>query len=472
MRILYVMDPLETMHPAKDSTYAFLREGQQRGHENLHCLPRQVTVREGKVYAHVRQAFVQTDAPYHRYGTASTVALSDLDAVMIRKDPPFDQAYLYLTLILERARGEVFVANDPRGLREANEKLYATHFSRWMPRTLVSADRDEIHAFVDTVGGRAVIKPLDGAGGAGVLMLRKGDNNARAIVDTLTAEGTRLAMVQAFLPEVTVGDKRVLLLDGQILGAILRVPRADDLRSNIHVGGSVVPTELTPRERELVADISPRLQEDGLFFVGLDLIGEHLTEVNVTSPTGIQELGRFTGSHPEGAVLSWLEKRKLSLRFCAVGDPPPQAEPASFRPREEATLALPAVSVDALLDGWLASCLGGAGGVAAGRAERLRGHAQRRAWRPPLGQIRRWRRRQWRPPGARESRRAEAWKRAKKTGALRRHGRRKALWSRPTRGSQGDHHGKRQPRCEHQGHQQPRTQHQADEGRLDDHRER
>lgn len=311
MRILYVMDPLETMHPEKDSTYAFLREGQQRGHQNLHCLPRHVTVREGKVFAHVREAFVQTEAPFHRYGAAQTVALGDLDAVMIRKDPPFDQAYLYLTLILERARGEVLLVNDPRGLRDANEKLYATHFSKWMPRTLVSADRDEIHAFVDEVGGQAVIKPLDGAGGAGVLMVKKGDKNARAIVDTLTGEGARIAMIQGFLPEVTVGDKRVLLLDGEVLGAILRVPRADDLRSNIHVGGSVVPTELTPREAALVADITPRLRQDGLFFVGLDLIGEHLTEVNVTSPTGIQELGRFTGSCPEGKVVSWLEKKSL-----------------------------------------------------------------------------------------------------------------------------------------------------------------
>jgi glutathione synthase len=312
MRILYVMDPLETMHPEKDSTYAFLREGQARGHQQLHCLPRHVTVREGRVFAHVREAFVDANAPFHRYGGSSTVAVDELDAVLIRKDPPFDQAYLYLTLMLERVRGKVLVVNDPRGLRDANEKLYATHFSEWIPRTLVSADRDEIHAFVDEVGGNAVIKPLDGAGGSGVLMVRKGDKNARAIVDTLTGEGSRIAMIQAFLPEVTVGDKRVLLLDGTVLGAILRVPRSDDLRSNIHVGGSVVPTDLTARELELVKSITPRLLQDGLYFVGLDLIGEHLTEVNVTSPTGIQELGRFTGTNPEGKVIDWLEKKKLS----------------------------------------------------------------------------------------------------------------------------------------------------------------
>jgi glutathione synthase len=311
MRILYVMDPLETMHPEKDTTFAFLRASQKRGHESLHCLPHHLSVREGRVLAHVRSATVGTSAPFHAYGERRTAFLDEIDAVMIRKDPPFDQAYLYATLCLERARGQTLVVNDPRGLRDANEKLYAMHFSRWMPRTLVSADRDEIHAFVDEVGGQAVIKPLDGAGGAGVMMVERDHKNARAIVDTLTGEGRRIAMVQGFLPSVTEGDKRVLLLDGEPLGAILRVPRPDDLRSNIHVGGTVRPAELTPREKELVADIAPRLKADGLYFVGLDLIGEHLTEVNVTSPTGIQELGRFTQSEPEAKVIAWLEDHRV-----------------------------------------------------------------------------------------------------------------------------------------------------------------
>lgn len=311
MRLLFVMDPLERMHPLKDSTFAFLRSAAKRGHECLHCLPHHVTVREGRVFAHVRGASVSDTAPHHAYGEPSVVPLDELDAVLIRKDPPFDQAYLLCTQALEHARGRVLIVNDPRGLREANEKLYAIHFSRWMARTLVSSNRDEIRAFVDEVGGRAVIKPLDGAGGVGVMALASGDRNTRAIVDVVTAEGARLAMVQAFLDKVVEGDKRVLLLDGEPLGAILRVPGADDFRANIHVGGQVRPTELTARESELVADIAPRLRADGLFFVGLDLIGEHLTEVNVTSPTGIQELGRFTASHPEDRVIEWVERRSL-----------------------------------------------------------------------------------------------------------------------------------------------------------------
>jgi glutathione synthase len=311
MRIVYVMDPLERMHPLKDSTFAFLRASAALGHTSYHCLPQQVTVRDGRVYAHVREASVSAEAPYHAYGAASVLPLDEVDAVLIRKDPPFDTAYLMLTLCLEYLRGKTLVVNDPQGLREANEKLYALHFSQWMVPTMVSSNRDEILAFAADIGGRAVIKPLDGAGGVGVMTLLAGDRNARAIVDVVTGEGARLAMVQGFIDRVTEGDKRVILLDGEPLGAILRVPRGDDFRANIHVGGSVLPTELTERERAIVADLAPRLRRDGLYFVGLDLVGEFLTEVNVTSPTGIQELGRFHNTRPEETVIRWVEEHRV-----------------------------------------------------------------------------------------------------------------------------------------------------------------
>ncbi|HTJ82334.1 MAG TPA: glutathione synthase [Polyangiaceae bacterium] len=312
MRFVFVMDTLDRVTPDKDTTYAFIEAAQARGHESLHCLPSALGVRRGRAFATTRGIRVSNAAPrIELFGEPREVTLeSDVDAVFIRKDPPFDQAYLYATLVLENARGGPIIVNDPRGLRDANEKLYAMHFPEWTPATLVASDRDAIFRFVEEVGGDAVIKPLDGAGGSGVMMLRKGDKNARAIVDLLTGEGQRLAMVQEFLPAVTVGDKRVLLLDGEPLGAILRVPRGDDLRSNIHVGGSVVPAELTAKEQELVRAIAPRLRADGLVFVGLDVIGERLTEVNVTSPTGIQELGRFTGTKPAARVIEWVEKRR------------------------------------------------------------------------------------------------------------------------------------------------------------------
>ena len=311
MRFVYLMDTLDRVSPDKDTTFAFIEAAQARGHESLHCLPGDLGVRRGRVFAMVRGVRVYPDEPRIRLvGERREIELDAVDAVFIRKDPPFDQAYLYATLLLENARGGPLIVNDPRGLRDANEKLYAMHFQEWTPATLVTADRDVIFSFVAEVGGNAVIKPLDGAGGSGVMLLREGDKNARAIVDVLTAEGQRVAMVQEFLPAVQKGDKRILLLDGEPLGAILRVARGDDIRSNIHVGGRTEPCELSDRERELVRSIAPRLVADGLYFVGLDVIGERLTEVNVTSPTGIQELGRFTGTKPADKVIAWVEKKR------------------------------------------------------------------------------------------------------------------------------------------------------------------
>jgi glutathione synthase len=312
MRFVFVMDPLDRVTHDKDTTFAFIKAAQARGHVSYHCLLRDLFIRDGEAHAVVRPVEILPDAPWIAlHKKSEVIALGDAHAVFMRKDPPFDRAYLYATLVLERARGKTLLVNDPRGLRDANEKLYALNFPEWTPRTMVTAHRDMIHDFCREVGGTAMIKPLDGAGGMGVIQIKTGDKNARAIVDMLTHEGHRLAIVQEFLPSVSAGDKRVLLLDGEPLGAILRVPRGDDLRSNIHVGGSVVPTELTPREEEMVRAVAPKLKEDGLVFVGLDVIGERLTEVNVTSPTGIQELGRFTNTTPSDKVIAWAEQHAL-----------------------------------------------------------------------------------------------------------------------------------------------------------------
>ena len=310
MRFVFVMDPLDRVTHDKDTTFAFIQAAQARGHASYHCLGHHLYIEDGEVWAIVHPVEILPAPPWivlHKQDGPTRIRLGDVDAVFIRKDPPFDRAYLYATLLLERARGKTLIVNDPRGLRDANEKLYALNFPEWTPRTMVSADRDLIHAFCADHGGVAMVKPLDGAGGMGVIQIKTGDKNARAIVDMLTHEGRRLTIVQEFLPSVSAGDKRVLLLDGEPLGAILRVPRGDDLRSNIHVGGSVVPADLTAREEEMVRAVAPRLQKDGLVFVGLDVIGERLTEVNVTSPTGIQELGRFTGTRPSDKVIAWAE---------------------------------------------------------------------------------------------------------------------------------------------------------------------
>ncbi len=309
MQILFIMDPAETMLPDKDTTFAFLRAALARGHVCYHCAPGDLSARGRDVTVLTRPIRVSDAAPHVTLGERSRLPLPDMDAVMIRKDPPFDKEYLHLTRMLDLAQGQTFVCNDPNGLRDANEKLFALHFAEWMPTTLVTRDAEEIHSFVREVGGSAVLKPLDGAGGSGVVALRSDDKNARALVDLLTHEGKVQAMVQQFQPGIVEGDKRVLLLEGQVLGAILRVPRADDIRANIHVGGRVEATTLTAREQELVDALAPKLVEHGLYFVGLDLIGGYLIEVNVTSPTGIQELGRLTGTVPEAEVIAWLEGR-------------------------------------------------------------------------------------------------------------------------------------------------------------------
>ncbi|MBO6938535.1 MAG: glutathione synthase [Deltaproteobacteria bacterium] len=310
MRFVFVMDPVSTVLVDEDTSFALMLEAQKRGHRVDHCLVQDVAIQDGRPKATVRQATMKRDpaAPV-TLGDAEEVDLHDVDAVFVRKDPPFDEPYHWLTLILEHLRGSTLVVNDPRGLRDANEKLYACHFPELMPRTRVDSDRNRIRAFVREVGGQGVIKPVDGHGGEGIFLLKDDDPNFNAHVETVTRGGRRVAMVQEYIPEVRKGDKRILLIGGEFIGAILRVPRQDDLRSNIHVGGSVVHSELDDADRKIIATMRERLAADGLHFVGLDVIGGKLTEVNVTSPTGIQQMTRLAGKDCEGQVITWVEEK-------------------------------------------------------------------------------------------------------------------------------------------------------------------
>jgi len=309
MRFLFVMDPAATMLPDRDTSFALMRGAIARGHACLHCLPVELSHEGREVTARCRPIRVQDAAPHVNLGDTGRVDVATLDAVFVRKDPPFDVAYLHLTQMLDLVQDRVLVINAPAGLRDANEKLFAFHFGHLMPRSLVSAEPEAILRFVAGVGGRAVLKPLDGAGGRGVVTLSVDDRNTRSLVDLLTEEGQQHALVQEYLPEVRVGDKRVIVLDGAPLGAILRVPRDDDLRANIHAGGRVLPTELDPREAALVSEVGAALRSRGLWFVGLDLIGGRLIEVNVTSPTGLQELGQHQRRPVERDVIEWVERR-------------------------------------------------------------------------------------------------------------------------------------------------------------------
>ena len=310
MRIVVVMDPPSTVRIDEDTSFAIMLSAEARGHRVDHCLITDLFLDGGRAGARVRRAHCQRDPERPIVlGELEEIALADADVIFMRKDPPFDEDYLFASLVLEHARGECLLVNDPRGLRDANEKLYAMQFAELMPDTLVSSDKAQIKAFVARVGGKAVLKPLSGAGGEGVFALSAGDTNTNAIIETVTRGGRKLAMAQRYLPEIAEGDKRILLLDGVLLGAILRVPQGGDLRSNIHVGGRVEAAVLSDADRRIVEAVGPRLRADGLVFVGLDVIGGKLTEVNVTSPTGIQQASRLSGQDLEGDVVRWLEAR-------------------------------------------------------------------------------------------------------------------------------------------------------------------
>jgi glutathione synthase len=310
MHFVFVMDPVSTVKVQTDTSFALMLEAQTRGHRVDHCLATEVFLDEGAVSAIVRRAQVarRAEGPI-TLGERETVRLAEVDAVFIRKDPPFDREYLWLTQILELLRGKTLVLNDPRGLREANEKLYTLQFPELVPETLVTADEQLIRDFVTRVGGRAVLKPVDGYAGTGIFSLIPGDANFGSAIETLTEKGRRHVIAQRYLPEIVQGDKRVLLLEGKPLGAFFRVPQGGDVRSNMRVGGRIEGTELTDADRRIIARIAPRLLADGLYFVGLDIIGDRLTEVNCTSPTGLQQMAQITGRNLAGEVIEAVEAR-------------------------------------------------------------------------------------------------------------------------------------------------------------------
>jgi glutathione synthase len=308
------MDPMSKVLVDKDTTFVFQLEGQRRGHEQYHCLPDDLYVTGGRPHARVRRLSVERANPHYGLQEERSVPLAYFDVVFMRKDPPFDMAYFFATHILGLVdRRATFVMNDPRGLREANEKLYALHFPEVIPPSVVTADPERLKTFMREQGGEMIVKPLDGAGGAGVFHVHAGDRNLNAILEASTLEGKRLVMGQRYLPAAREGDKRVIVLAGEPIGAVLRIPREDEHRGNIHVGGRTARVAVDERDREICRRLAPRLAADGLYFVGLDVIGGFVTEINVTSPTGIQEIDRFDGVSLEAQVLDFVESRAASL---------------------------------------------------------------------------------------------------------------------------------------------------------------
>ncbi|HKV56089.1 MAG TPA: glutathione synthase [Candidatus Binataceae bacterium] len=310
-KFAFVMDPLETVLPDKDTTFVFMLEALARGHEIFHLGLKDLFARESRAFGRARRCVVMRGTPH--FGLVDDGAdypLEHFNAIFMRKDPPADAAYLYATMLLSLADSRrTFVLNSPAGLREANEKLYALNFPGAIPPTIVTYQIERLKHFMSEQGGEMIVKPLDGHGGEGVFQAHAADRNLNAILETVTHFGTRTIMGQRYIPEIRDGDKRLIVLNGEPLGCMLRVPRADEHRGNIHVGGNCVKAEVTERDREICRMLRPRLERDGLYFVGLDIIGQYLTEVNVTSPTGVQEIDRLDRVNLEAKVIDFVESR-------------------------------------------------------------------------------------------------------------------------------------------------------------------
>jgi glutathione synthase len=313
LKIGVIMDPIENINIDKDTTFVLMLEAQLRGHELYYMELDDLSVRGGTPFGRHRRAEVARANPHYRLGDSIVGALEEFDAILMRKDPPFDMKFFFATHLLSLVdERKCFIMNHPRGLREANEKLYALRFPEQIPQTVVSSNLRTLKEFMLELGGEMIVKPLDASGGSGVFYLNTQDRNTNSILEAATENGRKMIMGQRYLPEIRQGDKRIIVLDGEPLGAVLRVPSEEEHRGNIHVGGQCVRTEVTPRDREICQALAPILRQDGLYFIGLDVIGNFLTEVNVTSPTGVQEINALNGVRLESHVLDFIESRVRS----------------------------------------------------------------------------------------------------------------------------------------------------------------
>jgi glutathione synthase len=305
------MDPIESITPKKDSTLAMLLAAQRRDWELIYLQQKDLLVRDGVAYGNGRRLKVFDDPErWFETGEHWQGELAQLDTVFMRKDPPFDMEYIYTTYILQLAeeRGTL-VVNSPKSLRDINEKAYTAWFAHCTPPSVITRDFDAIRSFV-AEHGKIVLKPLDGMGGRSIFVIAVGDPNTNVVLETLTDYGQRYVLAQRYVPEITAGDKRILLIDGEPIGHVLaRIPGPDDPRGNLVMGAKGEGRDLSERDRWLCAQVGPTLRERGVVFAGLDVIGDYLTEINVTSPTGIRELDRQYGIDIAGMLLDAVEKR-------------------------------------------------------------------------------------------------------------------------------------------------------------------
>jgi glutathione synthase len=310
MHLGVVMDPIETITPKKDSTLAMMLEASRRGATIHYLEQRDLRLLRGEAFGRSRIVTVRDNLDHwFDYGAPADIPLADLDVILMRKDPPFDMEYIYTTYILERAEdGGALVVNKPQSLRDMNEKAYTAWFDDCAPLTLVTRSMADMKEFLKEYRC-IVVKPLDGMGGRSIFVVARGDPNANVIFETLTDNGRRFAMAQVFIPEIASGDKRILLVNGEpIPYALARIPSADDNRGNLVMGAIGEGRELTDRDRWICSRVGPVLRERGVIFAGIDVIGDYLTEINVTSPTGIRELDARYGLNIAGTLFDAIEE--------------------------------------------------------------------------------------------------------------------------------------------------------------------
>jgi len=303
VKTLFVMDPIDTINVTGDSTYMLMLEACKRGWPVFWCGPGDLYADGGLGWARVCPVKVSTSEPYFEAKATITRPLGEFDVVWMRKDPPFDMDYIFSTYLLDLVPPTTLVLNNPASIRSANEKMYAMQWSEYCPKTAVLRDIDQAMAWIaENSKERVVLKPWDGNGGRGVLVTHSKDANLRSMLEILTEEQSQFILVQEYIEEIKDGDKRVILIDGEPMGWMTRVPQPGDHRGNMHVGARVEACDLTPRDREICAAIGPRLRKEGLLFVGIDIIGSYLTEINVTSPTGIQEINPMLNVQLEKSI--------------------------------------------------------------------------------------------------------------------------------------------------------------------------
>lgn len=305
LKIAYVMDPMEGINIHKDSTFAMMEAAQHHGFVNYYLQPHQLYFANDRAMGIMQHVSVQRSDVFFKASESEHLPLSDMDAVIMRKDPPFDMHYVYSTYFLEQASHQTLVLNRPSSLRDANEKLFALNFPQFTPRTVVTSQKSVIKSFVEKEQ-KAILKPIDAMGGSGVFVLRSGDSNVDALLDIMTENQRTPVVVQSYIPEAKDGDIRVLMINGEVISAFRRVPAAGEHRANLNAGGHAEAYTLTPQDLEVCATVGPVLKAAGLVFVGLDLIGGKLIEVNVTSPTGIQEAKKLSGIDTADLLMKYI----------------------------------------------------------------------------------------------------------------------------------------------------------------------